>query len=110
MEGIDDEQTAPIETRHLVYTGPPARASMLAQMLRHADVTVDMVGPYDYLDEPEADPQVTVEIVTAGTIDDLMRAVEHFLARAKGADVSVGPAMTPDYGYGNVRVLSWPHR
>ena len=109
MNEFHNEEEALIETRHLVYTGPPARASVLTQMLRHADVNVTSVGPYDYQDEPDAEPQVVVEIVTAGVIEDLMKAVEHFLARAKGAEVSVGPAMTTpeDFTYGNVRIITW---
>ncbi len=107
MTGLTEEQPAPIETRHLVYHGPPARAALLAQTLRHADVNVDLIGPYEYQPDETAHPQVTVEIVAAGTVDDMMRGVDQFLARAKGsAEVSIGPAVDQRYDYscGNVRV------
>jgi hypothetical protein len=107
MTGLTAEQPDPIETRHLVYHGPPARAALLAQTLRHADVTVDLIGPYEYQPDESDHPRVTVEIVAAGTADDMTRGVEHFLARAKGsAEVSIGPAVDQPYDYscGNVRV------
>ena len=44
MDEFHNEEEALIETRHLVYTGPPARASVLTQMLRHADVNVRIIN------------------------------------------------------------------
>ena len=76
-------------TRSIQYTGDPARAGMLVQMLQDEGVSVEWTPPHERRGPGQDAVDVIVQMTAAGGIYAINAAVTKFRARVKHAQADV---------------------